>query len=50
MAVEETLLNPQKKPKKSLMEMVVSKSKKDITFSTVGFLLRKNWIMGFLEP
>jgi hypothetical protein len=29
-----------KKPKKNLMEMVVSKSKKDITFSTAGFLLR----------
>jgi hypothetical protein len=25
-----------KKPKKSLMETVVSKSKKDITFSTIG--------------
>jgi hypothetical protein len=30
----------QKKPKKNMMEMVVSKSKKDITFSTAGFLLR----------
>jgi hypothetical protein len=30
----------QRKPKKSLMEMVVSKSKKDITFSTISFLLR----------
>jgi hypothetical protein len=29
----------QKKPKKNLMEMVVSKSKKDLTFSTIGFLL-----------
>jgi hypothetical protein len=28
-----------KKPKKSLMEMAVSKSKKNIIFSTVGFLL-----------
>jgi invasion protein IalB len=32
--------NDKKKPKKSLMEMVVSKSKKDIIFSSAGFLLR----------
>jgi hypothetical protein len=30
----------QKKPKKTIMEIVVSKSHKDITFSTIGFLLR----------
>ncbi len=36
-----------KKPKKSLMEMVVLKSKKNITFSTTSFLLRMPiiWIL-----